>query len=186
MAAQPCDSAGDFLEPNAPPYCPPPPDNMDWSPFLSKAHFYIADLIFREARMSKGLTNKLFSLTDSFLRSTNALAEAPFKSFKDMSDTIDRIKVGDLPWQVSSVGFHDDDGKIPCEEDPNFRSWMTLEYEVNYRDPLEVVKHMLSNPDFRDGFDFVPFRDFRGHNNKRLFRDLMSGDWAWQQAVCGY
>lgn len=183
MAAQPCDGTGIFLEADAPPDCPLPADRTDWSPFLSKAHFQIADLIYREARMSKGLTDKLFSHTNSFLRSTNGLAEAPFTNFKDMCETIDRIKVGDLPWQASNVGFHDDDGNIPGEDDPNFRPWMTQEYEVNYRDPLDVVTHMLSNPDFRDGFDYTPFRDYGGHNNKRRWRDVMSGDWAWHQAV---
>lgn len=185
LVAEPCGATGVFLGAGVPPDRPPPPNSTNWSPFLSQAHFELADLIYREARMSKGLTNKLFSHTDSFLRSMNASTEAPFKNFKDMCSTIDRIKVGDLPWQTSSVGFSDDDGNIPGEDDPNFRPFMTQEYEVNYRDPLEVVKHMLSNPNFRDGFDYAPFRDYNGHNNKRRWRDMMSGDWAWHQAVRG-
>lgn len=139
--------------------------------------------------MSKGLTNKLFCHTDSFLRSADALAEAPFKNYKDMCETIDRIKIGDLPWQTFSVGFHSDHGDIPRAREgaPNFRPWMTQEYEVNYRDPLEVVKHMLSNPDFRDGCDYVPFREYnlKGPDSKRCWRDMMSGDWSWRQAVRG-
>lgn len=191
LAAQPCDRTGALLEVDTPPDRPQPPAKTDWSPFLSKAHFQIADLLYREARMSKGLTNKFFSYTDSFLRSRDAPTESPFKNFKDMCDTIDRIKVGDIPWQTLSVGFHGDDGNILREDDPNFRPWMKDEYEVNYRDPMEVVKNLLSNTDFCDGFDYVPFREYRpgGRNHdgasKRYWRDMMSGDWAWKQAVRG-
>ena len=41
---------------------------------------------------------------------------------------------------------------------------------------------MLSNPDFDGEFDYSPYRDFLEEDERR-YEHLMSGDWAWAQAV---
>ena len=60
---------------------------------------------------------------------------------------------------------------------------MKQEYEVYYRDARKVACGMIANPDFKTEIDFAPFRDY-DENGQRQFQDLMSGNWAWRQAVC--
>jgi hypothetical protein len=59
---------------------------------------------------------------------------------------------------------------------------MTAQYNVWYRDPLELVRNMLTNPDFDGEIEFSPHHDYTT-DNKRYWKNLMSGDWAWNQAV---
>ncbi|KAG6826062.1 hypothetical protein H0H92_001275 [Tricholoma furcatifolium] len=56
---------------------------------------------------------------------------------------------------------------------------MTQGHEVWFRDPLRVLKNQLGNPDFADEIDYAPKRVFLG--GKRRYRDVMSGNWAWEQ-----
>ncbi|KAI0631782.1 hypothetical protein C8Q77DRAFT_1272685 [Trametes polyzona] len=69
-------------------------------------------------------------------------------------------------------------GPIP---DGGAPAWMRDEYEVWYRDPQQVAHRMLANPDFEDGFDAVPYREFTQDYDRR-YSDYMSGNWSWQQA----
>lgn len=57
-------------------------------------------------------------------------------------------------------------------------------YEVYYRDPLEVVHSLVANPDFAAELDYCPYREYVTDTNERRRCDFMSGDWAWNQAVC--
>jgi hypothetical protein len=59
---------------------------------------------------------------------------------------------------------------------------MSDSHDVFYRDPHLVVKAMLANPDFDDGMDFSPHHVFN-ENNEQQFDNMMSGEWAWEQAV---
>ncbi|KAH9018135.1 hypothetical protein EDB84DRAFT_1627433 [Lactarius hengduanensis] len=60
--------------------------------------------------------------------------------------------------------------------------WMNDLYEIWFRDPLQVIEAQIGNPEFDGMMDFSPKRVyFRG---KRQYEDLMSGNWAWDQAVC--
>jgi len=58
---------------------------------------------------------------------------------------------------------------------------MTTEYQLWYRDPREVIRNLLANPDLADGLDYVPYHEFE--NGKRRYCDFMSGDWVWEQCV---
>lgn len=102
----------------------------------------------------------------------------PFNTSKQMNDTIDSSTLGHIPWENFSLrytGVKPDQGPPP--------SWMQQEYEVWYRDPRELVKNMVANPDFNGEFDYTPFHEYDADGNHR-FQDFMSGDWAWKQAVC--
>jgi Plavaka transposase len=94
-----------------------------------------------------------------------------------MYSTIDSIKVGDVPWQSFSVSYN---GEIP-EDAP---AWMTTQDEVCYCNPLLVMEQQLGNEDFDGQMDFAPKRIFQ--DGKRQYTDLMSGNWAWEQAVRGF
>lgn len=59
---------------------------------------------------------------------------------------------------------------------------MDATYDVWYRDPLQIVRNMLANPDFNGEMEFAPYRDYTA-DNKRYWKNFMSGDWAWNQAV---
>ncbi|KAH7903265.1 hypothetical protein BJ138DRAFT_1020917, partial [Hygrophoropsis aurantiaca] len=60
-------------------------------------------------------------------------------------------------------------------------SWMHGEYEVWYRNPRELLRNQLSNPDFKGEFDYAPRRVF-GDDDNRIWSDFMTGNWAWKQA----
>jgi hypothetical protein len=59
--------------------------------------------------------------------------------------------------------------------------WMDTQYQLWYRDPRKVIHNLLANPDLADGIDYAPYRDFK--DDKRRYRDFMSGNWAWRQCV---
>lgn len=100
----------------------------------------------------------------------------PFSDHKDLYDTIDSTLVGDAPWESFSVSYSGErpDGEVP--------PWMDAEYDVWYRNPHTVLRNQLSNPDFEGEIDYSPVRVF-DVNGKRQWQNVMSGNWAWKQAV---
>jgi len=102
----------------------------------------------------------------------------PFLNHQEMLATIDAINLADIPWQSFSATYT---GTIPPGDAPD---WMTRDYTVFFRDPLSVIRSMISNPDFKGQFDYAPYREFEG--GQRRLGDLMSGNWAWKQAVCNF
>jgi hypothetical protein len=62
---------------------------------------------------------------------------------------------------------------------------MENEYEIWFRDPRLLFKNMLANRDFHGFFDYAPFRQYDNKGN-RQYEHLMSGDWAWKQAVSAH
>lgn len=49
---------------------------------------------------------------------------------------------------------------------------------------LGMAQNILANPTYKDEIDYVPFREYDISDDKRQWKDFMSADWAWQQAVC--
>jgi len=48
----------------------------------------------------------------------------------------------------------------------------------------EMLQHnQLATTDFVDTFDYKHYCQF-DHTNDRVWSNLMSGDWAWNEAVC--
>ena len=107
--------------------------------------------------------------------STTADHCAPFHGHKDMLAAIDAIKDGDAPWQSFSAKYS---GARPPENPPD---WMVKEYTVYHRNPLTVLRQIISNPSFKGQFDYAPYQEFEGDN--RRWTDVMSGNWVWKQAV---
>lgn len=101
----------------------------------------------------------------------------PFRNHADLYETIDRTPLGDVQWQSFklSYGGPKPDGEVP--------TWMTDEHTVHFRDPREIVKNMLANPDFKEEIDYAPLREFDGRTRSRCLRNFMGGEWAWRQAV---
>jgi len=104
--------------------------------------------------------------------------EPLFVDHNDLYNTIDATILGDAPWQSFSTTYS---GKLPANGD--IPPWMLAEYDVWFRDPKVVLQNQLRNPDFKDAFDYAPFQRF-GKNGKREWKDFMSANWGYHQAVC--
>ncbi|THH00392.1 hypothetical protein EW026_g2107 [Hermanssonia centrifuga] len=92
-----------------------------------------------------------------------------------MHNVIDSIPLGNAPWKCFSVKYT---GEIP-QHNPS--TWMSQVHEIYYRDPDTVIRQMLDNPKFADGFDPIPRNAFDA-KGKQVFSDFMTGNWAWRQA----
>jgi hypothetical protein len=58
---------------------------------------------------------------------------------------------------------------------------MNDEYEVYFKDPRGLVQDIISNPDFASIFDYAPYHEYL--DGVHHFQNMMSGNWAWRQAV---
>ncbi len=100
----------------------------------------------------------------------------PFANHQDLRNAIDAIPVGDVPWQTFSVTY---EGPKPSQNVPQ---WMEEEYVVWYRCPRQLLINQLGNRSFVREMDWAPKRVYQ-RGLKREYKDFMSGDWAWQEAV---
>ena len=48
------------------------------------------------------------------------------------------------------------DGTLP---NYNISQWMTDKHHVWFWDPLKLIHNMLTNPDYKDEFDYTPFQE---------------------------
>lgn len=120
---------------------------------------------------------------DLDLGSTSTLLDGDAQK---MYNAIDATKVGDVSWKSFSNFYTDDHSQKATNE--NTESWKRKEYDVWYRDPLEVIRNLVDNPALEGEFDYVPFREYQpkedsDDNKERVFRNYMSGNFAWEQAV---
>ena len=136
--------------------------------------FEVADFIFRKAEMSAGNVNTLMDLWAATLLKHRG--SPPFANISDLHNAIDSTPLGDVPWQSMSMTY---DSPLPDGDAP---SWMTSEYEAWFCNPHMVVKDMLRNPDLKGRFDVGPVQVFT-EGGYREYRNFMSGDWAWEEAV---
>ena len=121
--------------------------------------------------MSKGHINRLMEIWSANMQE----GTSPFSNCKHLQTRIDSIEVGDVPWKSFSCKYR---GTV-MEESP---TWMKQEYEVHCRDPLEVVKNILANTEFDESLDYAPYKEY-GTDGQRQFHDLMSANWAYDEAV---
>jgi hypothetical protein len=171
VTGTPCDADGYDLEPGAPLKTLPKVTPPSWSPFCSQTQFEAADFLFKKAELSQGNVDILMELWASSAED----GQAPFRNHREMLDTIDTIDAGNTPWQSFTASYS---GIKPSNNPPD---WMLKDYVVFFRDPLAVVRSVVSNPDFDGQFDYAPYTEYE--DEKRRWSDLMSGEWAWKQAV---
>lgn len=100
-------------------------------------------------------------------------------SHQELYSLIDAIKQGEIPWNSFSVTYNGvrPQGNLPSPQP----AWMDEKYEIWFRDPLQVLESQIANPEYKGMIDFSPKRVY--HKGKRQYNDLMSGNWAWDQAV---
>lgn len=154
---------------------PPPGENTDnsWAPFHSHDEFELADLLFRRAEMSKSNIDDLLHILKA--RAAGEGGTTPFENCAELYATIDSITEGEIPWDSFTVQYN---GPRP---ETNIPQWMDENYQVFYRNPHEVIKLMLANKAFDGNFDYTPYRQYE--NGQRVWRDFMSGNFSWKQAV---
>ena len=176
-----CDKDGNELPPNSP---PPPPDPGpqcsvdDWFPYKSHIQFELADFLYRRNQMSEGNTDFLLNLISAMQASHGG--SASFHNHTDMHNTIDVNILGEAPWDYFTLNYT---GPLPEGVSPeNAPAWMTVDHEIWYHDPVTLIKNLLSNPDFKDEFDYAPYQE-HATDGSHQFHDFMSGNWSWQQAV---
>lgn len=174
LTATICDANGNPIPRNAPPPPYDDPEQTDWSPYESRAHFELAEFLYKENQMSAGNIDKLLNIWGQHAASTGG--EAPFRNHKALYETIDSTPVGDVPWQSFKLKY---DGIRPTRDAP---AWMDDEHIVWFRDPCDLLRNLLSNTDFDGEFDYMPFQEYDDNGNHR-YQDFMSGNWAWRQAV---
>ncbi|KAJ7027114.1 hypothetical protein C8F04DRAFT_1288082 [Mycena alexandri] len=172
LNGRPCDQAGNFLPPGAPPPMKvhPPPD--DYSPFKHQLDFHLADLLYRKIQMSAGAIDELMQ---NWAARPKSAADPPFADHEDLYNTIDATDIGHVPWESFEVTY--DQPIPPGDTTP----WKTKAYTVHFRDPRKVLQQQLANPDFKSEMDFAPKRVF-AEDDSREYQDFMSGNWAWRQA----
>lgn len=61
-------------------------------------------------------------------------------------------------------------------------AWMRETYIIHTRDTLALLKSMIANREFDGKWHYSPFEETNA-SGKRVWSDLMSGHWAWKQAV---
>lgn len=147
----------------------------DWSPFTSHVGFELASFVFAEAELSKKKVNCLLDLWAATLVPYGI--SPPIIDHADLLRQIDSIPLGDVPWECFSLGYSD-----PPPKSAGPPEWKTAEYEVWFRNPREVIKGILGNPEFDGHIDYSAYREHE--DLQRRYSNLMSGDWAWRQSVC--
>ncbi|KAG2040852.1 hypothetical protein BDR03DRAFT_932487 [Suillus americanus] len=180
LDGQICDEYGQFLDPDT----PPPPfitrEHGDWTLFCDRTEFETAQFLYTKNQMSGGDIDTHMYLWGRTL--ANHRDTPPFTDHKDLYSTINAIPLGEVAWETSTMKFNE---KTPNPSDPGTCApWMDTPYTAWFRDPHAVVRNMLANPDFRDEMDYTPYREWKGEgdNAKQQWRNVMSGDWAWNQA----
>ena len=170
----PCTVDGELLPPDTPP--PPRPSHeKSWKPYKDQLGFEFADLLYRRNEMSQAQMDLLFDLLVAYTKKLNPDAEPPFVNHEDLLATINATPSAMPSWDYFTVCYTG-----PLLSQPP--SWMLQEHTVWYRDAKKTIAAMLKNPNFLGEVQHSPFKEYDS-NGKRIYKDLMSGDWAWLQAV---
>ncbi|KAJ7800738.1 hypothetical protein B0H14DRAFT_3784803 [Mycena olivaceomarginata] len=178
LNALPCDVDGEYLPPfSIPPPPPQPPANGQdpaaWAPFGSREEFDFANFHFVKLQSSAADINTALDLwAASIMRYGGTV---PWRNSDELYATIDEIQSGHMPWKTYQMRYT---GPLPAGTPPK---WMTQIYEVCTRDLRAVLHHQLATTSFKDDVDMIPYRQYN-HARKRVWSNLMSGDWAWKQA----
>jgi hypothetical protein len=157
---------------------PPVQSSDDWTPYCNRLEFETVHFLFSQEEM---LAKKIDTLLHLWGVSLAIHGDTPpFADHQDLYTTIDATPLGDVPWSSHSISYTGDrTGDTP--------PWMDALYEFHFRCPCKLVRNILKNPDFKDELDYTPYREWEeqsdGTHNRR-WHDLMSADWAWNQAVC--
>lgn len=144
-----------------------------WSPFKNRAHFELAEFLYKQNQMSGGNVDKLMQIWSALHP-----GGGPFVSHNDLYQKIDSIKDGDAAWESFTMNYsHDTINNLD-----DLPAWQKADYDVWFRDPKKILEGQLSNPKFKDGIDYAP-KVMYNDKNERVWENFMSGNWVWKQCV---
>ncbi|KAG1819102.1 uncharacterized protein BJ212DRAFT_1446229 [Suillus subaureus] len=164
-----CDAASNFV----PTDTIPPPLTLkqpgDWMPYHK--------FLYKKVQMSAGDIDKLMHLWGLGLAQHGDTP--PFADHRDLYSTIDEMPIGDVTWQSFLM-------KYGADADPasDLTLWMDTTYTTWFHDPHTIICNMLGNPDFKNEMDYALYHEWKGQGESatRQWHNVMSGDWAWDQA----
>ena len=159
-----------------PPFAPPAPEaaaTTSFEPFNSRVDFEFAYFHFSEAKSSEAATNRALDIWAASLLEYGG--DIPWKDAKELWATIDEIQQGDCPWKTYTVHYS---GPLPN----NAPAWMLEDFELCFRDSKKLLQQQLQS-DFKGQFHRSPYLQFNAEG-ERVWSNMMSGDWAYTQAVC--
>ena len=156
-------------------------DTTNWTPFNDRLGFETAKFLFKRAKMSAANIDILCALWAASLDESGV--EPPFTGHSDLYRKIDAIPVGGVPWQSASFTY--DGFRLQSPDGIEIPKWMENKYEIWFRDPRVLFKNMLANHDFHGSFNYAPFWQYDNMGSCQ-YEHLMSGDWAWKQAVSAH
>lgn len=153
-------------------------DNANaWDPFEARIDFDFAHFHFIKEQTSAGSINEALDIWAASLLKHGE--DIPWANADELYATIDSIQHGDAPWETIKVRYR---GPLPPGQPPK---WMTTTYELSVRNSRQVLHQQLASPNFRKKMNYTPYRQFNPRK-QRVYSNLMSGDWAWDQAVRTY
>jgi hypothetical protein len=167
--------------------CPPPSAQASpWSPFENRAHFELAEFLYKQNQMSAGNIDKLMEIWASLHPNDGG----PFDSHNGLYKKIDSIEDGDDPWDSFTIYHPDYQPEVDdtsatstsSSDSDDLPAWKRKGYDVWFRDPKTILQAQLSNPQFKDGIDYTP-KVVYNKKNERVWENFMSGNWAWEQCV---
>ncbi|KAI0757759.1 hypothetical protein C8Q80DRAFT_1091076 [Daedaleopsis nitida] len=174
LNARPCNRNGQFLPPNTP--APDQVDDIDWTPFPDRPSFEFVELTFENAGLSRDTLKQMFRILAAKHIADGHPEYMPiYKKYQEILDVIDAIPYGEAPWRTFAIRWR---GQVT----PNSPAWKREVFLVHTRDTLRVAEIMAASPDFDGNFDYVPYEEFSGPNCRQV-SDLMSGRWAYKQAI---
>ncbi|KAJ7769648.1 hypothetical protein DFH07DRAFT_866732 [Mycena maculata] len=168
LNALPCTADGVFLAPYIGPPAPPapPPDGQApaaWAPFGDRAEFDFAHFHFVQTQSSENDINIVLDIWAASVLKYGATA------------LWNNARMAKHPGKTHTLRYS---GPLPPGQPPK---WMTQSYKLCTRDTRQLMHNQLGTIVFKDHVNFVPYRQFN-HSGKRVWSNLMSGDWAWKQA----
>jgi hypothetical protein len=147
-----------------------------WAPFATRLEFDFAQHHFVEAQNSAAKIDRALDMWAASVLEFGG--DSPWKTPAELYSAIDAIRHGDSPWKVYHIRYR---GPLPPGTPPK---WMTDEYELCTRDSRQLLLQQLASSHFKDSINLTPYQQF-DKSGQRSWSNLMSGDWAWKQAVCG-
>ena len=130
--------------------------------------------MFSDAELSRRRIDKLLKVWAATLICHGD--SPPIANHQDLHQQINAIELGNVDWENVCLKYNG-----PHPEVTRPPEWKTTEYVVWYRNPRQVIKNILANPDFDGHIDYVAYQEFNGE--KRQYGNVMSGDWSWRQSV---
>ncbi|KAI0739826.1 hypothetical protein C8Q80DRAFT_1222090 [Daedaleopsis nitida] len=147
--------------------------SSSYYPFRSRAHFELADYLYRREQMSSKKINELMQILACFFNKGQA---PPFAGHADLYNHIQLIEHGEPDREHFSIVHND-----PVAGARAVPSWKIKEYTVFFCDPCLVLHNQMANPDFKNYTDYVPKRVYN-EKGQWVYKDFASGDWVWTQA----